>query len=105
MVENLFQIVTKSALLAPHRYSLTLVKVGCPVRCSEWLPVSKEFFDECQEGELIQISTKRINMTVDQAHKYAASKRSQIPSSDLWPIECAGAGSGCGIEEYDPQQV
>lgn len=102
MVDNLFQIVTKSNALAPHRYSLVLLKVGCPVGCSEWLPVGKKFFDECAEGEIIQIATKKIPMTVDEAHKYVAAHRSTGVIS--WKDACS-PGSSCGIEEYDPQQV
>lgn len=106
VVENLFQIVEKSHTLAPHRYSLVLRKVGCPVGCSEWLPVTKPFFDECEEGELIEVKTKRVAMTVDEAHKYVTARRSQIPVTDLWKSEprCE-VGKSCGIEEYDPQQV
>jgi hypothetical protein len=104
MVDNLFQIVTKSNTLAPHRYSLVLLKVGCPIGCSEWLPVTKAFFDECAEGELIQVQSKRVAMTVDEAHKFVSAHRSQVPVTELWnKPECAG--TSCGIEEYDPQQV
>lgn len=104
MVENLFQIVTKSNTLAPHRYSLVLLKVGCPVGCSEWLPVTKVFFDECAEGEIIQVNTKRVAMTVDEAHKFVSANRSLVPVTSLWPKqECTG--SSCGVEEYDPQRV
>lgn len=101
MVENLFQIVTKSHALAPHRYSLVLLKVGCPVGCSEWLPVSKAFFDECVEGEMIQLSVKRVNMTVDESHKYVAAHKTQRVAALSWKNTC-GTGSSCGIEEYQP---
>lgn len=104
MVENLFQIVTKSSTLAPHRYSLVLLKVGCPVGCSEWLPVTKSFFDECAEGEIIHVNVKRAAMTVDEAHKFVASRRSPRLTSLDWTVACDGSKS-CGIEEYDPQQV
>lgn len=104
MVENLFQIVTKSSTLAPHRYSLVLLKVGCPVGCSEWLPVTKTFFDECVEGEIIHVQSKRVSMTVDEAHKFVSAHRSQTPVTELWKQECE-TGTSCGIEEYDPQQV
>lgn len=103
MVENLFQIVTKSDVLAPHRYSLVLLKVGCPINCSEWLPVSRSFFEECLEGEIIQLNIKRVPMSVDQAHKFVAQKRPVMPTFKF-DVVCT-PGQGCGIEEYDPQQV
>lgn len=104
MVENLFQIVTKSNTFAPHRYSLVLLKIGCPVGISEWLPVSKEFFYECAEGEIIEVKTRRMPMTVDEAHKYVAGHAQARLTSNDWKAKCDGTKS-CGIEEYDPQQV
>lgn len=102
MVENLFQIVTKSDTLAPHRYSFVLLKVGCPVGCSEWLPVPKSLFDECEEGHIIKVNAKRVDMSVDEAHKFFAAHK------PMEPIRWNGTGceyKACGIEEYDPQQV
>jgi hypothetical protein len=96
MVENLFQIVHKSATLAPHRYSLVLLKVGCPIGCSEWLPVSKPFYDECQEGEVIEVKVKRVSLSVDQAYKLVAAHRQQpLTSADY--TACA-VGGGCSVE-------
>src|ERR1700748_1050528 len=104
MVDNLFQIVSKSNTLAPHRYSLVLLKVGCPISCSEWLPVTKAFFDECVEGEIVHVQAKRVAMTVDEAHKFVSAHRAQTPVTELWKKnECVG--TSCGIEEYDPQTV
>lgn len=105
MVDNLFQIVTKSNTLAPHRYSLVLLKVGCPIGCSEWLPVTKAFFDECEEGEIIEVKSKRIAMSVDEAHKFVSAHRSQVSVTELWNKKECVTGTSCGIEEYDPQTV
>ena len=96
MVENAFQIINKSYTLAPHRYSLVLLKVGCPVGCSEWLPVSKEFFDECVEGELIEVHVKRVPISVDQAYKVVAAHRAPPLTSRDYST-CA-PGSGCSVE-------
>jgi hypothetical protein len=79
MVATLFQIITKSDALAPYRYSFVLMKVGCPVGCSEWLPVTKSLFEECEEGHIIQVSAKRVEMTVDESHKFVAAHKPLNP--------------------------
>lgn len=96
MVENLFQIVTKSDALSPHRYTLIIQKVGCPVGCSEWLPVSVEFFKACVEGEIIQLRMTRVPMTVDEAHKFVAGHRPQPLQTGDWQ-KCK-PGSSCSVE-------
>jgi hypothetical protein len=58
--KSYFSIVEKTDLLAPKRHALVLLKEGCPVGCSEWMPVSKEFYDSVIVGDRVVINIKRL---------------------------------------------
>jgi hypothetical protein len=55
------EVVEKIDLLAHlGRYSLVLRKFECPVGCAEWMPVSKPFWDHCEQGDYVQIRITRV---------------------------------------------
>lgn len=62
MVEiAMHKVIEKSDVLGPMgRYSLVLRKEGCPVGCAEWMPVSKAFWDQCQEDDFIEVRLSRV---------------------------------------------
>ena len=96
-MKALYYLDHKSDTLAPHRYSLVLRKVGCAINCAEWLPVSKDFFDECSEGCMLELTVRKLDMTPAEAFRYYVAHKPIEPPRF---VKACIPGQGC--EAADP---